>query len=107
MRNKAEEIGKDNTKSNQYHIRDPYWKLIKGNKRKVKRDYEFNVNSPEFQDLKLLVQTMNKAGADVQYVSIPSNGKWYDHIGIDSDRRQAVYKKFILLSLIMAVKYMI
>ncbi|MBY6177854.1 D-alanyl-lipoteichoic acid biosynthesis protein DltD [Staphylococcus warneri] len=93
MRNKAEEIGKDNTKSNQYHIRDPYWKLIKGNKRKVKRDYEFNVNSPEFQDLKLLVQTMNKAGADVQYVSIPSNGKWYDHIGIDSDRRQAVYKK--------------
>ncbi|RRJ19378.1 D-alanyl-lipoteichoic acid biosynthesis protein DltD, partial [Pseudomonas aeruginosa] len=25
MRNKAEEIGKDNTKSNQYHIRDPYW----------------------------------------------------------------------------------
>ena len=93
MKDKAEVIGKNNTKTNDYHIRDPYWKLIKENKRKINRDYEFNVNSPEFQDLKLLVQTMNKAGADVQYVSIPSNGKWYDHIGIDSDRRQAVYKK--------------
>ncbi|MFI9032397.1 D-alanyl-lipoteichoic acid biosynthesis protein DltD [Staphylococcus pasteuri] len=92
-KDKAEVIGKNNTKTNDYHIRDPYWKLIKENKRKINRDYEFNVNSPEFQDLKLLVQTMNKAGADVQYVSIPSNGKWYDHIGIDSDRRQAVYKK--------------
>jgi D-alanine transfer protein len=49
LQSKAEEIGKDNTKSNQYHIRDPYWKLIKENKRKIKRDYEFNVNSPEFQ----------------------------------------------------------
>ena len=36
----------------------------------------------EFQDLKLLVQTLHAAGADVQYVSIPSNGRWYDHIGI-------------------------
>lgn len=36
---------------------------------------------------------MRAAGADVQYVSIPSNGVWYDHIGIDKERRQAVYKK--------------
>ncbi len=26
-------------------------------------------------------------------LSIPSNGVWYDHIGIDKERRQAVYKK--------------
>ncbi|MEJ7400708.1 D-alanyl-lipoteichoic acid biosynthesis protein DltD, partial [Staphylococcus epidermidis] len=54
MKDKAEVIGKNNTKTNDYHIRDPYWKLIKENKRKINRDYEFNVNSPEFQDLKLL-----------------------------------------------------
>lgn len=93
MRDKAVQVGKDNTTSNQFDIRDPYWKLIKESKRKVKRNYEFNINSPEFQDLKLLVQTMHDAGADVQYVSIPVNGKWYDYIGINQDRRQAVYKK--------------
>ena len=93
MKHKAADIGKANTQSNKYDIRDPYWKLIKQNKRKIKRDYEFNINSPEFQDLKLLVQTLHAAGADVQYVSIPSNGRWYDHIGIKKDRREAVYKK--------------
>ena len=56
MKHKAADIGKANTQSNKYDIRDPYWKLIKQNKRKIKRDYEFNINSPEFQDLKLLVQ---------------------------------------------------
>ena len=46
---------------------------------------------------RITCKTMRAAGADVQYVSIPSNGVWYDHIGIDKERRQAVYKKFILL----------
>lgn len=93
MKQKAVEIGKADTTSNKFGIRDQYWKLIQESKRKVRRDYEFNVNSPEFQDLELLVKTMRAAGADVQYVSIPSNGVWYDHIGIDKERRQAVYKK--------------
>ena len=51
-----------------------------------------SILTPEFDDLKLLVQTLHEAGADVQYVSIPSNGRWYDHIGIDKDRREGVYK---------------
>lgn len=93
MKDKAIDIGKANTKTNKFDIRDPYWKLIKENKRKIKRDYEFNIDSPEFQDLQLLVQTLHEAGADVQYVSIPSNGRWYDHIGIDKDRRESIYKK--------------
>ena len=66
---------------------------IKENKRKIKRDYEFNIDSPEFQDLQLLVQTLHEAGADVQYVSIPANGKWYDHLGIHRSTREPVYKK--------------
>jgi D-alanine transfer protein len=35
-------------------------------------------NSPEFNDLKLLVDTLREGGADVEYVILPSNGKWYD-----------------------------
>ncbi|WP_370695484.1 D-alanyl-lipoteichoic acid biosynthesis protein DltD, partial [Staphylococcus aureus] len=38
-------------------------------------------------------EKLAQPGADVQYVSIPSNGVWYDHIGSDKERRQAVYKK--------------
>ncbi|MBF7017550.1 D-alanyl-lipoteichoic acid biosynthesis protein DltD [Staphylococcus durrellii] len=93
MKVDAEEYGGQHTKSNRFGIRDKYWELIKSHKRKINRNYEFNKNSPEFNDLALLVDTMRAAGADVQYVSIPSNGKWYDHIGIDSERRRAVYKK--------------
>ncbi len=56
MKQKAVEIGKADTTSNKFGIRDQYWKLIQESKRKVRRDYEFNVNSPEFQDLELLVK---------------------------------------------------
>ena len=93
MNRKATKIAIDHSKSNKYGIKDEYWKLIKENRRKVRRDWEFNINSPEFNDLKLLVDTMREAGADVQYVSIPANGKWYDHIGIPHERRQPVYNK--------------
>lgn len=93
MKNDAEQYGDKHTKTNQFGIRDKYWKLIQSHRRKINRNYEFNKNSPEFDDLALLVDTMRAAGADVQYISIPSNGKWYDHIGIDSERRQGVYKK--------------
>ncbi|ANZ33846.1 D-alanyl-lipoteichoic acid biosynthesis protein DltD [Staphylococcus carnosus] len=93
IRDVATQYGEAHSKSNQYHIRDKYWKLIKAHKRRMNRDYEFNINSPEFADLKLLADTMHEAGADVEYISIPVNGKWYDNIGIDKDKRQPVYDK--------------
>ncbi len=81
----------------QFGVEIKLWKLIQESKRKVRRDYEFNVNSPEFQDLELLVKTMRAAGADVQYVSIPSNGVWYDHIGINNVVKQFIKKSILLL----------
>lgn len=89
----AEIYGAKHTKTNEFGIRDEYWDLIKKHKRKINRNHEFRENSPEFKDLELLVDTLREAGADVDYIIIPSNGKWYDHIGIDKDRRQNIYKK--------------
>ncbi|MGW7885325.1 D-alanyl-lipoteichoic acid biosynthesis protein DltD [Staphylococcus xylosus] len=89
----AEIYGAKHTKTNEFGIRDEYWDLIKKHKRKINRNHEFRGNSPEFKDLELLVDTLREAGADVDYIIIPSNGKWYDHIGIDKDRRQKIYKK--------------
>ncbi|MFW0760348.1 D-alanyl-lipoteichoic acid biosynthesis protein DltD [Staphylococcus cohnii] len=91
--NKSEQYGAKHSKSNMFKIRDEYWQLIKKHKRKVNRDYEFNSNSPEFKDLELLVDTMREAGADIEYISLPSNGKWYDHIGVNKEKRQKVYNK--------------
>ncbi|HLR18546.1 MAG TPA: D-alanyl-lipoteichoic acid biosynthesis protein DltD [Staphylococcus sp.] len=90
---KAENYGEARTQTNKYGIKDEYWDLIKNHKRKINRDYEFNIDSPEFNDLALLVDTLYEAGADVEYINLPSNGKWYDYIGIDKNRRQNVYKK--------------
>ncbi|MBM2658150.1 D-alanyl-lipoteichoic acid biosynthesis protein DltD [Staphylococcus pseudoxylosus] len=89
----AEIYGAKHTKTNEFGIRDEYWDLIKKHKRKINRNHEFRENSPEFKDLELLVDTLREADADVDYIIIPSNGKWYDHIGIDKDRRQKIYKK--------------
>ncbi len=93
IRKQAEIHGAKHSQSNAFKIRDEYWDLIKAHKRKINRDYEFNAHSPEFKDLELLVDTMREAGADVEYISIPSNGKWYDHIGVHKEKRQKVYDK--------------
>ena len=50
---------------------------------------------------------MHQAGADVQYVILPVNGKWYDHLGIHRSTREPVYKKYIKLLLDMVGKCMI
>lgn len=91
----AEIYGKKHSSSNPYRIKDSYWKLIKKNKRPVDRQYEFRLNSPEFKDLALLVDTMNAANADVQYVVLPVNGKWYDSIHVGKERRQKVDEKIV------------
>lgn len=93
MMTQAESYGEAHTKTNQFGIRDDYWDLIKQHKRKINRNYEFRQNSPEFDDLKLLVDTLREGGADVEYIILPSNGKWYDHIGIHKERRQKIYNK--------------
>ena len=50
---------------------------------------------------------MHQAGADVQYVILPVNGKWYDHLGIHRSTREPVYKKYIKLLSHMVGKCMI
>ncbi|BBK28694.1 D-alanyl-lipoteichoic acid biosynthesis protein DltD [Staphylococcus arlettae] len=93
LKAEAELYGQQHSMSNQYNIQDKYWQLIQAKQRKFKRNHEFKVHSPEFEDLALLVDTLKAAGADVQYIVIPTNGKWYDHIGIKSKQRQMIYQK--------------
>ena len=79
--------------------------INKKHKRKVNRDYEFNSNSPEFKDLELLVDTMREAGADIEYISLPSNGKWYDHIGVNKENVRKYIIKLRTQLLVVAGKF--
>lgn len=93
MQDKAVTLGAKRSSSNNYGIRNEYWEKLMHKKPMNHRKYEFKMNSPEFNDLSLLVDTMHNAGANVQYVILPVNGKWYDHLGIERSTREPVYKK--------------
>ncbi|MGZ2417784.1 D-alanine transfer protein [Staphylococcus caledonicus] len=93
MQDKAVQLGEKRSSSNDYGIRNEYWNKLTHKKPMNHRKYEFKMNSPEFNDLSLLVDTMHHAGADVQYVILPVNGKWYDHLNIHRSTREPVYNK--------------
>lgn len=93
MRSYASEYGEEHSTSNKYGMKNEYWKLLKKQQRRFDRSYEFNKDSVEFQDLQLLIDTLKEAKADPLFVVIPANGKWYDHIGVEKNKREAVYRK--------------
>ena len=74
-------------------MNDQYWSLLKQQRKRFNRSYEFNKNSVEFDDLQLLIDTLKEAKADPLFIVIPANGKWYDHIHVDKMKREAVYQK--------------
>lgn len=54
---------------------------------------EAYTDSPEYDDLKLVMEAFKDAGAKPLFVSIPLNGKWYDYADFDLEERQAYYDK--------------
>lgn len=54
---------------------------------------EAYTSSPEYDDLKLVMEAFEDAGAKPLFVSIPLNGKWYDYAEFDLEERQAYYDK--------------
>ncbi|UTH14393.1 D-alanyl-lipoteichoic acid biosynthesis protein DltD [Macrococcus equipercicus] len=93
VRQMAVEYGRRKATNNPYYIRNKYYHMIQHHQKKLSRSDEFFVNSPEFEDLELLTAALKAGGADPLFISIPANGKWYDHIHINSARRQPVYDK--------------
>lgn len=54
---------------------------------------ESYTDSPEYEDLKLVMEAFKDAGAKPLFISIPLNSKWYDYAGFPEERRQAYYEK--------------
>lgn len=91
----AEAFGKPRV-NNEYSIKTSYYdKKVKPNLQELKgykKDEEYT-NSPEYADLKLVMDAFKDAGAKPMFVSIPMNGKWYDYAEFDKERRDDYYAK--------------
>lgn len=53
--------------------------------------------SPEYDDLKLLMQVLKEKGAEPLFVIIPMNGRWYDYSGLDQSQREQCYQQLAKL----------
>jgi len=72
-----------------YHKKiEPKLDELKG----YKKDEEYT-DSPEYGDLKLVMDAFKSVGAKPLFVSIPLNAKWYDYAEFDKERRDAYYEK--------------
>ena len=89
----ASEYGAQHSRTNKFGMNDKYWHLLKQQRKRYNRNYEFNMHSKEFDDLQLLIDTLKEAKADPLFIVIPANGKWYDHIHVDKEKRETVYEK--------------
>ncbi|AFQ43751.1 D-alanyl-lipoteichoic acid biosynthesis protein DltD [Desulfosporosinus meridiei] len=65
--------------------------------------HDLNLSSPEYNDLKLLMQVLKEKGAKPLFVIIPMNGRWYDYAGLDRLQREQCYQK--LAALVQAEGY--
>lgn len=93
MKQYASQYGAKHSSSNEFGMNDQYWSLLNQQRKRHDRSYEFNAHSKEFDDLQLLIDALKEAKADPLFMVIPANGKWYDHINVDKNKREVVYKK--------------
>ena len=83
------------TNDNEFGIEKGYFDSIIGSDLQKLKGYASNYKydkSKEYEDYKLILQMIKEMGLDVEVVSFPVNGKWFDYIGIGPEQR-AIYSK--------------
>ncbi|WP_242217071.1 D-alanyl-lipoteichoic acid biosynthesis protein DltD [Bacillus cereus group sp. BfR-BA-01380] len=96
IRKRAEITGESESKTNPFGIEDPYYN--KGIKDKLARLKGYRANesfneSPEYDDLQLVLDILKQTHAKPLFISVPVNGPWYDYAGFPKERRDVYYKK--------------
>jgi D-alanine transfer protein len=93
---KASLFAKDKTNNNNLGIENNYFDTyIKKSLDSLKGadKGQSYVNSPEYDDLKLLLDICKSKKINPIFVSVPMQGKWYDYIGFSKEGRQSYYEK--------------
>lgn len=100
LREEAKAEGIKSTDNNPFRMDNTFYTQYLLPKLKGKNDDDKNdllSTSPEYDDLKLLMQVLKQKGADPLFVIIPMNGRWYDYCGLDSSRRAQCYQELATL----------
>ncbi|MCP8968557.1 D-alanyl-lipoteichoic acid biosynthesis protein DltD [Ectobacillus ponti] len=96
LEKRAEEAAAADSKSNQYGIEDAYFEKHIGDKLpdlrgyKAKEDYK---ESPEYEDLQMILNLLKRNHTQALFISVPVNGPWYDFAEFPKERRQVYYNK--------------
>lgn len=93
---KANSIAKDKTNNNEFFINNSYYdKYIKDNLEKCKGIYKNQsyLNSPEYDDLKILLEICKTNNIKPLFVSVPVNKKWYDYCEFPKEDVAEYYSK--------------
>lgn len=83
------------TNDNEFGIEKGYFDSMIGSDLQKLKGYASNYKydkSKEYEDYKLILQMIKEMGLDVEVVTFPVNGKWFDYIGIGPEQR-AIYSK--------------
>lgn len=94
--NKETRVAVEETNNNNFFIQNDYYnKYIKDNLNKYKGAYtgQSYLNSPEYEDLKLLLAICRSNNIKPLFVSVPVNGIWYDYCDFPKEEREAYYNK--------------
>lgn len=93
---KAELLAKTKANNNDFYILNDYYnQYIKDNLNTYKGSYknESYINSPEYEDFKLLLEICKSQNIKPLFVSVPVHGKWYDYCEFPKENREACYKE--------------
>ncbi|MDM5153996.1 D-alanyl-lipoteichoic acid biosynthesis protein DltD [Bacillus sp. DX1.1] len=94
-RKHADQTGAAESKSNKFGIDDSYFhnKIKNVQQRKgylARASYD---QSPEYEDLQIVLDLLKQTGAKPLFISVPVKGPWYDYAGFPKERRELYYKK--------------
>ncbi|KPU42796.1 hypothetical protein OXPF_35590 [Oxobacter pfennigii] len=93
---RAEEAGIKEASNNEFSIENSYYDTyIKNKLSDYKNSYigQSYLESPEYEDLRLLFDIVKSLGIEPLIISVPVHGEWYDYCGFDKDDRLGYYEK--------------
>ena len=91
----ADEEAKKSITNNDYWVCDKFYDENKMELEK-KKDYlsKYNIlDSKEYDDYELYLDICNDLGIKPYIILLPTNGKWYDELGLKKNERDEFYKK--------------
>lgn len=97
----ALEQAADMVTNNDFYMQDDYYSTYVGRKldQQEGKDSALSYDaSPEYGDLRCLLDICRQKNMEVLFVHVPMNGKWNDFTGFSAQRRESYYEKVRLIA---------